>query len=191
MNLPNEPDWIKELVRHIKPKRTFSAIETSYLGFRFRSRLEARWACLFHELRIEFWYEPEGFRFDDGTQYLPDFYLPQVQFWAEVKPDILTPEELSKCKRLAAESKRNTLLLVGPPDFKTYMACLPFALGEGSESDVCDFLLDIDSHGRKYYNDERRLYGSCAGEFSSEEDFTFQYRDAVHFSRAQRFEEVS
>lgn len=63
---------------------TIKAIETSYKGYRFRSRLEARWAVFFDALDIEFQYEPEGFE-KDGQRYLPDFYLPQSKVWVEVK----------------------------------------------------------------------------------------------------------
>lgn len=51
------------------------SIDTEWHGKRFRSRLEARWAVLFEALCIEWEYEPEGFEFDDGTRYLPDFLL--------------------------------------------------------------------------------------------------------------------
>lgn len=50
-------------------------IETFYKGYRFRSRVEARWAVFFDALGIEWEYEPEGFVLDDGTCYLPDFRL--------------------------------------------------------------------------------------------------------------------
>jgi hypothetical protein len=63
---------------------TIKAIETSYKGYRFRSRLEARWAVFFDALDIEFQYEPEGFE-KDGQRYLPDFYIPQSKVWVEVK----------------------------------------------------------------------------------------------------------
>ena len=39
------------------------AIETVYNGYRFRSRLEARWAVFFEAAGIEYEYEPEGFEF--------------------------------------------------------------------------------------------------------------------------------
>lgn len=51
------------------------AIETVYKGYRFRSRLEARWAVFFDAMGVKWEYEPEGYVFDDGTKYLPDFYL--------------------------------------------------------------------------------------------------------------------
>jgi hypothetical protein len=49
-------------------------IETSYQGYRFRSRLEARWAVFFDTLGLAWEYEPEGYVLD-GHPYLPDFKL--------------------------------------------------------------------------------------------------------------------
>lgn len=67
------------------------AIETSYAGCRFRSRLEARWAVFFDQVGIKWEYEPEGFEIgsmhdDPPRNYLPDFYLPSTSTWVEVKP---------------------------------------------------------------------------------------------------------
>lgn len=73
---------------YIKP------IETLYKGYRFRSRLEARWAVFFDELGIEYQYEPQGFEFD-GERYLPDFFLPQQRTWVETKPKICKPTSVS------------------------------------------------------------------------------------------------
>ena len=78
------------------------AIETSYKGYRFRSRLEARWAVFLDELGLPWQYEREGYDLD-GLRYLPDFWLPRQRQWMEVKPDItsVTDEEREKCRRLA------------------------------------------------------------------------------------------
>lgn len=61
------------------------AIETVYNGYKFRSRLEARWAVFFDNAGIEYEYEPEGFT-DGNICYLPDFYLPKHNTYVEVKP---------------------------------------------------------------------------------------------------------
>lgn len=61
------------------------AIETEYNGLKFRSRLEARWAVFLDAVGIKYLYEPEGFEFEDGTRYLPDFYLPDSHQFLEVK----------------------------------------------------------------------------------------------------------
>lgn len=50
------------------------AIQTSYAGCRFRSRIEARWAVFFDYLGIGWEYEPQGFDLPSGP-YLPDFLL--------------------------------------------------------------------------------------------------------------------
>lgn len=70
------------------------AIETVYNGYRFRSRLEARWAVFFDAVGIKYQYEPEGFeRFgfsedgSDSIKYLPDFYLQDSGIYCEVKPN--------------------------------------------------------------------------------------------------------
>jgi hypothetical protein len=65
---------------------TIQAIETKYKGYRFRSRLEARWAVFFDALGIEWEYEKEGFT-NGKDFYLPDFYLPHHKVWVEVKGD--------------------------------------------------------------------------------------------------------
>lgn len=64
---------------------TIKAIETFYGGYRFRSRLEARWAVFFDTLKISYEYEPEGFNLGNGICYLPDFYLPDYNLYIEIK----------------------------------------------------------------------------------------------------------
>jgi len=65
-----------------------ASIPTEYNGTLFRSRLEARWAVFFHSMGIEYQYEPQHFEKDYSNRvirYLPDFYLPKLGCWAEVK----------------------------------------------------------------------------------------------------------
>jgi hypothetical protein len=69
-----------------------NAIETRYAGCRFRSRLEARWAVFFDKLGIGWEYEPQGYRVG-GTPYLPDFWLPKMRQWVEVKGSTLNLRE--------------------------------------------------------------------------------------------------
>jgi hypothetical protein len=63
-------------------------IPTRYAGCHFRSRLEARWAVFFDQLGIQWEYELEGFEVGpehDRRNYLPDFWLPGENCWAEIK----------------------------------------------------------------------------------------------------------
>ena len=58
---------------------------TDYKGQRFNSRLEAQWAVFFDCHGIERVYEPYPLRLPSGVTYLPDFFLPQLSTWFEVK----------------------------------------------------------------------------------------------------------
>ena len=98
------------------------AIDTYYKGYKFRSRLEARWAVFFDSLDIKWEYEKEGFHLGQGINYLPDFWLPEVNMWAEVKPEEFNEIELLKARLLAKQSGNPVLKLIGIPDNKTYDA---------------------------------------------------------------------
>lgn len=66
------------------------AIETTYNGYKFRSRLEARWAVFFDTAGIRYLYEDEGYILQpdiNPTPYLPDFYFPDYGAYGEVKGD--------------------------------------------------------------------------------------------------------
>lgn len=64
---------------------TIKPIETLWRGYRFRSRLEARWAVFFDTLGVLWEYEPEGFVLPSGRYYLPDFKIQEIG-WFEIKP---------------------------------------------------------------------------------------------------------
>lgn len=84
----------------MKQEPLIKAIDTEYNGMLFRSRLEARWAVFFDAAGIKYEYEPEGFE-HDGVRYLPDFYLPEFDMYAEVKPDRSgIDEDINKCWRM-------------------------------------------------------------------------------------------
>jgi hypothetical protein len=90
-------------------------IETFYNGYRFRSRLEARWAVFFDTLKIKYLYEPEGFDLD-GLWYLPDFWVPAWNCWLEIKPASMKwPEDYIPPSRLAALSGKEVMLFCGDP----------------------------------------------------------------------------
>jgi hypothetical protein len=104
------------------------AIETHYNGYRFRSRLEARWAIFFDAMGIKWEYELQGFVLGDGTPYLPDFYLPELAsalpldliplgMYAEVKAPGVA---FDKAERFACDGRMPVLLLDGTPDLRSY-----------------------------------------------------------------------
>jgi hypothetical protein len=93
------------------------AIETIYNGYRFRSRLEARWAVFFDALGIKYEYEKEGYRLSRGRlgslDYLPDFWLPQWNCWIEIKGQDPTPQERAKAHFLSLHSKKAVYIFAG------------------------------------------------------------------------------
>ncbi len=98
------------------------AIETRYGGHRFRSRLEARWAVFFTDIKFEYEYELEGYKLPSGACYLPDFYLPKFDAWVEVKPHKRIPiQDLKKVVEFALEGEKNLLLIIGTPSNQTML----------------------------------------------------------------------
>ena len=106
---------------------TIRAIETRCFGYRFRSRLEARWATFFQSLGVDWRYEPEGFDFGD-ILYLPDFWIrfpemrqrpypegmpPERGFWVEIKPTVPSDAECTRCELLSHASGHCVYLVAG------------------------------------------------------------------------------
>lgn len=159
----------------------YTPIQTKWNGFLFRSRLEARWAVFFSHLDIRFFYEPQGFKLKSGELYLPDFFLPDVRMFAEVKCGSPTEQEFVKAQLLQEGSGSSVLFLDGPPDFRQYRAVVM----DGGAYTLAPFTLDIDFHGRRHYN-KGRLFsdsGQC-----EQLDFTARYSTAVFASRKERFD---
>jgi hypothetical protein len=92
------------------------AIDTFYNGNYYRSRLEARWAVAFDYFGIKYEYEPEGFVLTNGVSYLPDFYLPEFNCYAEVKPSLGAIEIKPDENQLARDYER---FILNHPDYKT------------------------------------------------------------------------
>lgn len=90
------------------------AIETVYNGYRFRSRLEARWAVFFDVAGIKYEYEPEGFELPSGRRYLPDFLIHNCtergcgDLWVEVKGEMSSEDE----KKIEEFSLSNKIIVV-------------------------------------------------------------------------------
>lgn len=108
-----------------------TAIETTYHGFKFRSRIEARWATFLDNLEIPYSYETEGYDLD-GTWYLPDFWLPQQECFIEIKGQEPTPEEIKKAKLLSLKSSKRVFIAQGAPWFDTRIS----AYSHGIRQDI-------------------------------------------------------
>jgi len=176
------------------------ALQTSYNGYSCRSRTEARWMVAFDEAKIKYEYEPQGFDLGEVGCYLPDFYLPQVGMYAEVKGRTFNLEELKKAKALTEEAEEPVLLLDGPPERKAYWAIIPdikrpekcgwYEIFESECFSANDY--DIFEHSH-YWSDERRFYsntGYGCGSFPHSHNCEYDLMDseAVLAARSARFE---
>lgn len=117
---------------------------TRFAGVRFKSLLEARWAVFFNTLGLRWVYEHR--RFDlgfysmrtqqrdakirsqsyglpnihyggDNLIYTPDFILPELELFVEVKPSELTQTERVKIGRLSFRASADFLVLIGLDQF--------------------------------------------------------------------------
>lgn len=115
-------------------------IQTFYKGYKFRSRLEARWAVFFDALNVEWQYEIEGFNLGKGLYYLPDFYLPNLlgkKAWIEVKPDIPYPDEVDVKKVIEFQKEiiPDAIIFIAAKDPYEMKSCIA-AVHEDSEGNI-------------------------------------------------------
>lgn len=140
------------------------AIQTRYKGYRFRSRLEARWAVFFDHLGIEWQYEPEGYDLSEYAEwflgqkvglYLPDFWLPTERAWVEIKgalPESHFLETIEECEMaaLCRHTKANAGYVfygqADAPGFVTYMDS-DFNINRSNEGAVILEFVGADING--------------------------------------------
>lgn len=83
------------------------------LGYYVRSKWEANVARILTYENITYQYEPKRFDLGKNGTYLPDFYIPQSDFYIEVK-GYMSPEAQVK---LEAFEKDYDLLLITKPEY--------------------------------------------------------------------------
>ena len=107
------------------------ALNTNYKGYRFRSRLEARWAVFLDRMKIRYSYEPVGVELPSGLCYLPDFYLPDFNMFIEVKGPLVGEKDTQKIIEFVKESRVPVILLDSDPDMSMYSTITPSEEDEG------------------------------------------------------------
>jgi len=163
-------------------------IATRYGNNFFRSRLEARWGIFFDELGIQFSYELEGYEINASERYLPDFYLPKVSLFAEVKPFPNASDEAIVRRFIVAGLDTGVILLTDKPACKPYPVfslIRPMGVWHVSVDNVC-----LDIHYRpKWYQEESRFYTNAGpDEFCDESCFSKRYIAAMRLANEARFE---
>lgn len=124
---------------------TNESIETQYKGYRFRSRLEARWAVFFDALGIEWRYELDRYFTGTNGTYLPDFWLPQIRAWVEVKPEY--PDWGTRCKIEMLSHKHDALGII--------------LYGEVSADSMIAFSNDIGENSAGSIETDHALWQKC------------------------------
>lgn len=90
------------------------SIPTTYRGVLFRSRLEVKWARVLTNAGHRWVYEKDKFVLPSGC-YIPDFWLPDLNMWAEVKPEELNDLAKRKLMELTSVTGFSSLRFEGHP----------------------------------------------------------------------------
>ena len=110
-------------------------------GYRLRSYTELLWARVLEAAEIFYLYEPDLVRVDEGY-YLPDFWLPNVGIYLEVKGKNPTEEEIQKADAVMERTGREVMFLVGRPqsDREGLMNCGMLVRGSGGWTNgICPY----------------------------------------------------
>lgn len=83
-------------------------------GYRMRSYTELRWARLLDAASLFYLYEPHLHKIDNGW-YLPDFFLPHVGIYLEVKGTYPTDEEKAKADQVMERTGNDVVFLISMP----------------------------------------------------------------------------
>lgn len=158
-------------------RHNIKAIQTRYKGYRFRSRLEARWAVFFDALRLKWDYEAEGYVLGKSGLYLPDFYLPELRggTYVEVKRAgyKLTEGEIYQFLDLTDGTGKIVLLATGAPDAVSYQGTDP---------------LDPNGSAGKYWFTWTEANGAGLGLWGGEAFPEVTPHHAIRAARGARFE---
>lgn len=104
MSPSQRPTDVQGVGTHVK----ISSVPQTYRGVRFRSTLEADWAATLDSVCIAWSYEPEAVKLPSGEFYRPDFWLPELQTWFEVKGP--HNERIEKTRELHAAGPREVVV---------------------------------------------------------------------------------
>lgn len=106
---------VRRKSRYLQTGAQMKVIETKYKGIIFRSRTEARWAVFMDEIGVRYDYEPEAYELEKGIVYLPDFWIPSIETYLEIKPDKPNSFEEKKAFLLARKRTKRVIVFVGNP----------------------------------------------------------------------------
>lgn len=180
-------------------------IETEYNGYRFRSRLEARWAVFFDAAGIQYQYEPEGYLLPDGSMYLPDFFLPDVGGRAHIGDDIglyvevkgkMTEEDIKKIELFSGYddefgscgNERSVLVVGDIPNESIIENCIGFNTHDFDNLYWNCFTVDGDTYPVEFYKNDDGSIGIYGTDNVDNWDGFRWFDNAYKKARQARFE---
>jgi hypothetical protein len=171
-------------------------LETRYKGYLFRSRLEARWAVFYDALDVRWYYEFEGFDLGDGIVYLPDFFLPDLNVWIEIKGMKPTPFEAGKAGWLARTTGQRVYIFFGDIPYPAgfFLECIPgsawvfYEKGGWSDSQCWCECLVCGKVGIEFMGAGERICGEKCGGRRWHTAATPRLQAAYERARSARFE---
>lgn len=168
-----------------------TAVQTTHNGYRFRSRLEARWAVFFSALNVRYDYEHEGFDYGDG-KYLPDFHLPELRCYAEIKPRMVALDDPGYVRALVVQSLISVqgvalYIICGNPWPGEYTVIRPAMPGEFTH---CRFAIQPITRALCYVANDGAGWGviGCEGNDQPPNDEADELMCAYAKARGARFE---
>lgn len=150
------------------------AIPTVYKGILLKSRLEGDIAYLVDNLGYKWRYEPQSYKLENGFDYLPDFYLPELKLFiecrgyesdkgeaqvtgfakmiarGEVGPDLIRrPQIPNGCEFAYSDIYNNYLdyLVIGPNNCTFYECTARYGVETSEDVAMCE----CDTCGRWYF----------------------------------------
>jgi hypothetical protein len=172
-------------------QKEIKAIETEYKGYRFRSRLEARWAVFFDALGIKWEYEKEGYELPCGW-YLPDFYLPVHDAYIEIKPTSGFHYSV-KCHELSRFLNAMVLQVSGNPYAGEYRISWYYDTPIGDHSGCTPYVFAVGKVSMELWVVADGESEFCLKDFTGKDKFyderySAELAEAYRLARSARFE---
>lgn len=157
-------------------------IPTKYKDIEMRSKLEAKIAFFLDGLKIKWTYEPKTFLLSMGIVYKPDFYLPELKMWVEVKGVI--EEHNKSILECFVKDNKTELILISSKDM-IWFSSKDFVDGIGIDKDlyigecsICKHFFFCSNLGSYHC----RNCGACEGDHDLRFNFTGWQNEDIDFS---------
>jgi hypothetical protein len=105
-----------------------------------RSSLETSWSEAFEKQGITATFEPATMKLSDGTEYTPDFWLPESSTFIEIKGPNPTKREFQKCTETRRLGFNIKMFHGSPSDFDVYDWSKPGKMVKHEESTFYRYL---------------------------------------------------